>query len=413
MKPVCRKIRQHMSINSKQFCHCSRRREETDSSGLPTSVRTPMRRLMYAPSQPALFFIAAIFFLSSPLIVLSQNPSSPSAPTSDIAKRIQKEAPRIEFDSMILDFGKVEAGQVIQHDFIFTNTGNQTLEIRDVRPTCGCTIAGQWDKEVQPGKFGRIPVKFNSADYSSSILKTVIVLSNDPVNTNVVLQLKGMVWKPFEVAPVGLIFASSLDSLTNQTRTVRITNNLDESLSLSEPTCDDRAFRAALKTVRPGKEFELQVTFTPPFSTTNLISVITLRTSSTNAPLITIQALAVVQPAVLVIPARLMLPASLLASTKPFKLTVRNNGTNSLVLSEPSINAEGADIRVLETLPGRTFDLEVSFPPGFKIQPGRDIQLTVKTSHPEFPILKVPVLQGQHLATMLKEESKLGGGTHP
>jgi Protein of unknown function (DUF1573) len=39
------------------------------------------------------------------------------------------EVPVIKFDSSVFDFGRVRAGTPIKHDFVFTNTGNGTLEI--------------------------------------------------------------------------------------------------------------------------------------------------------------------------------------------------------------------------------------------------------------------------------------------
>jgi hypothetical protein len=41
---------------------------------------------------------------------------------------------RAEFRFVTFNFGQIESGQVIHHDYIFTNTGSQTLTIRDVRP---------------------------------------------------------------------------------------------------------------------------------------------------------------------------------------------------------------------------------------------------------------------------------------
>src|SRR5689334_8422174 len=79
--------------------------------------------------------------------------------------------PKIEFAEPIFDFGKVPAGPMINHVFTFTNTGDQVLEIKDVRPSCGCTTTGEWDHQVQPGKSGSIPVRFNSANYTGPIHK--------------------------------------------------------------------------------------------------------------------------------------------------------------------------------------------------------------------------------------------------
>jgi hypothetical protein len=43
-------------------------------------------------------------------------------------------APVIELDSTTYEFGKVNEGQVITHDFKVFNRGNAVLEIRQVKP---------------------------------------------------------------------------------------------------------------------------------------------------------------------------------------------------------------------------------------------------------------------------------------
>src|SRR5436189_6374552 len=66
--------------------------------------------------------------------------------------------PKIQFADMTFDFGKIDSGTLVKHEFVFTNTGSATLEIKDVKPGCGCTAAGTWDKTVEPGKTGIIPL---------------------------------------------------------------------------------------------------------------------------------------------------------------------------------------------------------------------------------------------------------------
>src|ERR1044072_5288197 len=58
-------------------------------------------------------------------------------------------APNIQFAETLYNFGTVKSGEVVSHDFVFTNLGATTLEITDVRPSCGCTTAGSWDKQVE------------------------------------------------------------------------------------------------------------------------------------------------------------------------------------------------------------------------------------------------------------------------
>src|SRR5438046_2725152 len=107
--------------------------------------------------------------------------------------------PKIQFDSTEHDFGKVESGVVVKHDFVFTNTGRATLEIGDVRPGCGCTTAGTWTKKVKPGRTGIIPLEFNSGNFSGAVGKQGTVICNDPKQTNVLLEIHGTVRKPIEL----------------------------------------------------------------------------------------------------------------------------------------------------------------------------------------------------------------------
>jgi len=300
---------------------------------------------------------------------------------------------RIAFAKPTFDFGKVESGQPVKHDFIFTNTGNQTLEIREVRPGCGCTTAGTWDKLVEPGKTGKIPIQFNSAGYGGPVQKSISVTCNDAAQPNVNLQLTGTIWKPIDISPVYAIFNFGPDIQTNETRVVRIVSNLEEPVTVSEPTSSHPAFRAELKTVKEGKEYELHLTVVPPLDSPNPSAQITLKTSYAKMPVMNVAAFATVQPAVTVAPSQLTLPPGPLANPVQLVATIQNNSTNLLVLSEPALNAQGGNIEIKELQPGRQFNLTLAFPAGFQNQAGQTIEARVKSNDPRFPLIKVGVFQ--------------------
>ena len=310
--------------------------------------------------------------------------------------------PRIEFDSTVLDFGEVTAGKIVEHNFVFTNTGDQVLEIQDVRPTCGCTMAGAWDRLIKPGHVGVVPIRYNSANSDGDVFKTVIVLCNDPSRTNVVLQIKGAIWKPIEVKPAYVEFGASVDCQTNQTRVVHIVSNMQKPVAIFRPECANRSFQTSLKTVRPGKEFELQITLVPPLTPGNLTVPISLRTSSLDQPVINVFALAVVQAPVSASPPRITLAPGPLSTAMTINVTIENNRARPLVLSEPDANIAGMEVRLREIEPGRQFVLTANFPAGFQIKAGRNVLIQMKTNDPQFPTFEVPVIQNQHLAAILK-----------
>src|ERR1051326_5743165 len=171
-------------------------------------------------------FFALLGLLESIVSSPAQTNVAPSPPRSP--------SPRIEFAERVYDFGKVEAGNLVKHDFIFTNTGDALLEIRDVRASCGCTTVGAWDKLVKPGATGAIPVQFDAGASSGSVTKNVKVACNDPARSNVVLQILGTIWRPIEIVPAYVVFSLPPGLRTTETRVVKLVNNLDEPLTLSD-----------------------------------------------------------------------------------------------------------------------------------------------------------------------------------
>ena len=89
-----------------------------------------------------------------------------SAPPAAAAASTNALGPRIQFATPVYDFGRVKAGEPVKYTYVFTNTGDRLLIINSVQPGCGCTTAGEWTKQVEPGKTGSIPIQFNTAGYN-------------------------------------------------------------------------------------------------------------------------------------------------------------------------------------------------------------------------------------------------------
>ncbi len=325
----------------------------------------------------------ALFGQAAPTLV-------PATPVPAIPS---KGTPKIQFSETTFNFGKVQTTDKPQHEFIFTNTGDAMLEITDVRPGCGCTTAGAWDRQVQPGKTGKVPLQFNPANFSGPVTKMATVACNDPTQPSLHLQFQANVWRPIEVQPQYVYFLPVEDELTNDTKVVRIVSNIEEPITLGNPFSTSAAFKTELKTVREGKEFELHVTYAGPVSNANSQATITFHTSSTNMPNLSVNVVVMPQPALVAMPQQIQLPPGPLSQDYHYPATIRNNGHTPLKLSDPSVNAEGVTVQMQEMDPGKTFNLNLSFTTNFQARAGQPLELTVKTSHPRHPIMKVPITQ--------------------
>lgn len=314
---------------------------------------------------------------------------------------------KIQFETPTYDFGRAKAGEPVKHTFIFTNTGCDALEIKNVRPGCGCTTAGQWTTNVAPGKTGEIPIQVNTANFNGPIMKNVSVDSNDKAQPTAVLYLKGTVWKPVEINPQFAMINVPPETQGGAT-VIRIINNMEEPLTLSNPEVNNPNFSATLKTNKPGKEFEMTVSIVPPIRTGYSQATVTLKTSSTAMPTITANIGANVQAAVTVIPQQITLPPGPLANQTMPSITIQNNSTNLLTLSEAATTAKDVQVKVNEANPGRLFTATLTFPQGYELPQGQIAEFTVKTSNPHFAVIKVPIVQNVHPQTPIPVKASSG-----
>jgi hypothetical protein len=101
-----------------------------------------------------------------------------------------EEAPRIQFDTTVYDFGTTSGVQSVTGTFTFSNAGDGELSIGSPKPSCGCTVASVKPGKLKPGETGELVFTLNMYNHGGLISKTINVPSNDPATTNVVLTIQ-------------------------------------------------------------------------------------------------------------------------------------------------------------------------------------------------------------------------------
>ncbi len=94
-------------------------------------------------------------------------------------------APIIEFEEEVFDFGTLTEGDTVSHTFKFKNVGKSALQINDVQVQCGCTIASKPEYPVGIGQSDAIVVRFNSKGKAGTNKKFVTIYSNAEPNQTV------------------------------------------------------------------------------------------------------------------------------------------------------------------------------------------------------------------------------------
>ncbi|MCQ2960252.1 MAG: DUF1573 domain-containing protein [Bacteroidales bacterium] len=141
---------------------------------------------------------------------------------------LQKHATKahIEFKEGRHDFGKVIFGQPAVHDFVFVNTGVDTLIINEVQSTCGCTIPKWSDEPVAPGNKGVISVSYDT-HRSGEFEKGITVFSNAD-NSAMLLVIAGFVTPN----PNKQILGASKTVKTEQKETIIFDNSADTTVRI-------------------------------------------------------------------------------------------------------------------------------------------------------------------------------------
>ncbi len=127
---------------------------------------------------------------------------------------------RIKFESTRHDFGTAPHGEKVKHVFKYSNAGEETLEVRNVRTTCGCTAAEPTKRSLAPGESGQVEVVFDTSKKGAGRGKqrwsnSVFFASNDPTQREnnqpgmSKLVLEGDVTARYRLVPeAGLFFRS-------------------------------------------------------------------------------------------------------------------------------------------------------------------------------------------------------------
>lgn len=98
------------------------------------------------------------------------------------------------FSEVKYNFGFIHQGDVVTHDFTFTNTGDEPVIITDAEVTCKCTSTEFPKQPILKGQTGIVKVTFNSANAIDRQERTVVVKSNAE-NAPITLTYKCVVLK--------------------------------------------------------------------------------------------------------------------------------------------------------------------------------------------------------------------------
>jgi len=126
--------------------------------------------------------------------------AAPKTPAAAAAPAPGAKKPKATAVEPIKDVGNVSKGEKITNDFLIKNDGDADLQITNVQPACGCTVA-DFDKVIKPGATGKVHVVVDTTNFSGPIAKGISVFTNDPSTPQVELTVRAKVEPYISVKP--------------------------------------------------------------------------------------------------------------------------------------------------------------------------------------------------------------------
>jgi hypothetical protein len=221
-------------------------------------------------------------------VPVSRPPSGPDKTrrklTPVVARKIEPQPqegnPKITFENVLHDFGRIGPTTKSVCEFDFTNTGDAPLEIGRIRTCCGVHAnlkTGR--KRYAPQETGTVIVTFSPARFRGSIRKHLTVPSNDSSNPKTKLTIKANVAMQVRYEPKKLelslreenagcpqIKLTSTDGRSFAVKSFSSTNScitadFDSSLRATKITLEPRVDTAKL---RSGSKGQVRIGLTHP-----------------------------------------------------------------------------------------------------------------------------------------------------
>lgn len=119
-----------------------------------------------------------------------------------------KLVPLVLAETRFYDFGETLGGGEIRHTFKLKNIGQKPLKITKVEESCVCTVTIASKDEIPPGQFGIVEAVLKVPSENRQVEESINVYTNDPIQSQVTLTLKGTAFVPITTFPSRLLLGS-------------------------------------------------------------------------------------------------------------------------------------------------------------------------------------------------------------
>ncbi|HEV8239082.1 MAG TPA: DUF1573 domain-containing protein [Thermoanaerobaculia bacterium] len=305
--------------------------------------------------------------------------------------------PRAIAAEPVWDAGIVAKGTQVVHEFTIKNTGSEMLQIREVRPACGCTVVS-YDPAIPPGGEGKVRAEVDTGSFSGAIAKEVTVFTSDPGNAMIQLTIRAQVRAALDAQPGYFRFLHVVGAPPESGQQIVWSADFPELqvLSVTSPTpALTVTFRRATDAEREpqgrGNQWVIAATLAAEPPPGPLSGDVRVETNHPRKKVLEIPIAGYVRPVVMVTPPTADFGTFPGGQPRKGSVLITNYGSAPLQLLGVDSDVRGLVARIDEREKGKRFDLALTLSSDVARGPLRGA-LRVRTSSPKQPLLEVPVV---------------------
>lgn len=171
---------------------------------------------------------------AAPPVVSSEEPSQKEL-MSNLA------ASNIVFKSETVSVGEILDIETVDLEFEFRNTGSEALEIRFIKPSCGCTVPELEKTTFEPNERGTIKVTFDPKGKTNRTTRVITVYTNSKMKPVHQIYVDAFV-NPVVVTTPNIVSFSMLEKGAGATQTLDVLGRFPEFKVTRVTTTDPEVF---------------------------------------------------------------------------------------------------------------------------------------------------------------------------
>jgi hypothetical protein len=306
--------------------------------------------------------------------------------------------PKIDIPETRHDFGRVFERKQYVHDFIVYNRGDAELEIKNVRPTCGCTVTN-YDKTIAPGKQGKIEFVLDGEKVHDEFNKNATVSSNDPVSPTMTIAVSGIEVPYLDIQPEGTVYLHGRHGeQVVKTMTVKTNEDIsDFKITRVSSNIDDKITYTVKPSSMPGA-YDVTVYKNPNLPTLITYGNIYLHTNSSVEPTTPIQVHVVTKGDITVSPTMVNFGPVRFADTagsgqEVTRAIIVSKSSGKFAVKDVEFNNPNFRASVAPVTDGLQYRVEVTFKPPLKSNTTQSetAEMIIHTSDAGEPAIRVQV----------------------